>query len=158
MWLITNKGLLSVVEDRDDPKTLIVRARQDGLLEEMIEEAGLEARVWQDEYADYPNRAKMSRVDFTDLVYTQVLRIDYPNFKNSVADPKLKSLLSRVWSVLADLGMGKFYGLRPGPRRARQRTLDIDPGLDPEEAFFRSLPKKAFLDDGSLDPDYIQGI
>lgn len=157
MWLITNKGLLSVVEDRDDPKTLIVRSRQDGLLEAMIEEAGLEARVWQDEYADHPNRAKMSRVDFTDLVYTQVLRIDYPNFKNSIEDPKLKSLLSRVWSVLADLGMGKFYGLGRRPS-TRQRHLALDFDQDPEEAFFRSLPKKAFLDDGSLDPDYSQGI
>ena len=153
MWLITNKGLLSIVEDRDDPKLLIVRARQDGLLEKMIEEAGVEARVWSDEYADYPNRAKMSRVDLTDLLYTQVLRIDYPNFKNSVRDRKLKSLLSRVWSVLSDLGMGKFYGLR----RPAKRPTNYHPDVGPEDAFFRSLPKEAFLDDGSLDPDYIQG-
>lgn len=153
MWLITNRGLLSVVQDLDDPDTLIVRARQDGLLEELIAEAGLKARVWQDEYADYPNRAKMSRVDFTDLVYNQVLRIDYPNFKNSVRDPKLKSLLSCVWSVLSDLGMGKYYGL--GRRPSNQRPLE--PKINPEEAFFRSLPKEAFLEDGSIDPDYIHG-
>jgi hypothetical protein len=153
MWIVTNKGLVSVVRDRNDPNTLLVRARQDGLLEEMIKEAGLNARVWQDEYADYPNRAKMSTIDFTDLLYAQVRRIDYPNFKNSVKNSKLHALYSRVWSVLSELGMGKFYGL-PVPRGAHYPP---EPKLSPEDAFFHSLPKNAFLDDGSLDPDYIQG-
>lgn len=154
MWLMTNQGLVSVVQDRADANTLIARARQDGLLEQMLAEANLtHISVWQDETADYPNRCKLSRMDFTDLVYTQVLRIDYDNFKNSVKDKKLASLYSRVWNVMTELGMGKFYGLGVRPKRARR--LDAD--LDPEVAFFRSLPKEAFLDDGSLDPDYYSG-
>lgn len=153
MWVITNRGLLSVVEDIGDPATLIVRARQEGLLEAMIKDAGLGVGVWQDDFADYPYRAKMTRIDFTDLLYSQVLKIDYPNFKNSVRDARLRALLPRVWSILTNLGIGAYYGFsrRPGPR------LNCGPFMDPEEAFFRSLPEDALLDDGSLNPHYIEG-
>ncbi|MEQ1761587.1 MAG: hypothetical protein ABL984_00445 [Pyrinomonadaceae bacterium] len=150
MWIITNRGLLSAVEDRGDRATIIVRARQDGLLETLLNEAELEAEVWRDDTADYPNRVRLSRVDFADLLYSQVLKIDYPNFKDSVKDPKLKGLLSRVWGILADLGMGRFYGI--GPRR--RRSYLEHPELD---SFFASYPPEAFNEDGSLDPDYITG-
>lgn len=155
MWIITNRGLVSVVEDRDDRDTLIVRARQDGLLEELLADAEIKALVWQDEYADYPNRVRLSRLDFTNLVYSQVLKIDYPNFKNSVKDRKLATLLMSVWTTLSSLGMGKYYGYHRG--EAKKVTDEFeDAEYGPEEAFFKSLPKGALLDDGSLDPEYIK--
>lgn len=155
MWLITNRGLLSVVQDFNDASTLIVRARQDGFLEELMEEAGLDLKAWKDESADYPYRVKMSRHDFANILCNQVFEINYPNFKESVTDPKLKRLLSNVWSTLSALGTGKFYGLGGWRRKRSWRRTVADEDMCPEEAFLQSLPDSAFLEDGTLDPDYV---
>jgi hypothetical protein len=107
MWLMTNQGLVSVVQDRADADTLLVRARQAGLLEHMLAEADLSAaHVWEDTTADYRYRCKLSRPEFMALVQVQISRIDYDNFKNSVPDKRLASLYSQVWTTMAELQRG----------------------------------------------------
>lgn len=148
MWLITNRGLLSVVEDTGNPNLLLVRSRQQGLLEEFLAEARVDAVVFDDDSADYPHRVFLSRVEFAEVVYDQIVRIDYPNFKDSVKSRVLRGLYHRVWSVLAELGHGARYGLG---RLNRVWWPDDIAGVDSLEA----PPRSAFLEDGSLDPDYI---
>jgi len=139
MWIITNRGPLSVVQDFDNPALLLVRARQEGLLDELIGESKVDVPVFYDGSADYPHRASMSRFEFAEIVFEQIEQIDYPNFKNSVQSHQLRSLFHRVWVVLAELGHGPKYGRRlPLSREPR------DPN-NPE-----SMPRSAFDDDGSI--------
>lgn len=128
MWIFTNKGLLSVVKDRDSDR-LLVRARQKGLLQKI---APRPEEVFVDQFADYPHRVFMTRMEFIEAVYEEVHQIDYHNFKASVADPLLGDLYARVWTVMSALGMGKRYGDRLTPRR------------------MEALPRKAWEEDGSL--------
>lgn len=132
MWIFTNKGILSVVQDRNHKETLLVRARQKGFLESIVENP---EEVFHDPAADYPYRIFMSRTDFAGLLVTQMERINYPNFKNSVEDNVLHSLYSKVWSVMSVLGMGRLYG-----RRAIETADDY--------------PSEAFEEDGSLSEDW----
>lgn len=126
MWILTNKGLLSVVADRDDPDRLLVRARQKGLLEELLGRCEVlqahialgdyEIKVFEDQTADYPYRVFMHREPFTYLIESEAEHIDYTNFKNSVKDDRLHALYMRVWGILGDgLGFGNHY--RHGGRR-----------------------------------------
>lgn len=111
MWIITNRGILSVVADKNDQTgdRLLVRARQRDFLEDIVEPLH---EVFEDQEADYPYRCFMSRADFLYLLAVEVVSIDYPNFKNSVQDNVYHALLSKVWSILSVLGMGRKYGRR----------------------------------------------
>ena len=108
MWIFTNRGLLSVVQDRDSDR-LLVRARQRHLLQEIAPRPG---DVFEDQAADYPFRVFMTRKEFAEIVNEEIEGIDYDNFKNSVADRVLAGLYSRVWSVMSVLGKGNRPALR----------------------------------------------
>lgn len=133
MWIFTNKGLLSVVQDRDSDR-LLVRARQRHLLQEI---APRPSEVFEDQTADYPFRVFMTRMEFAEIVYEEIERIDYDNFKNSVKDRVLAGLYSKVWSIMSVLGMGRRYGT---------------PTPSAEE--IERLPPSAFEDDGTLKDDW----
>lgn len=132
MWIITNKGIVSVVQDRDDKDRLLVRSRNKAFLQEAV---GPDFEVKEDQTADYPYRLFMGRMEFMDVLLGQVDRINYPNFKNSVQDRVYQGLLSKVWSILSVLGMGRRYG-----------------SLSVEE--FERLPGDNFEEDGSLRSDW----
>jgi len=108
MWILTNKGIISVVADRHDPGRLLVRSRNKAFLQEVVEPLGHE--VAEDQSADYPYRLFMSRRQFEEVVTQEAAKIDYPNFKDSVVDPVLHGLYSKVWGILSVLGMGRRYG------------------------------------------------
>ena len=124
---MTNKGLLSVVADRNDPSgdTLLVRGRQEQFTRVTL--AG--HQVFHDPKADYPYRCFMSKADFAAIMTSEIGEIDYDNFKNSVADPVLHGLYHKVWSIMSVLGCGLFS------RRDRRRGVpveeadDFDPSL-----------------------------
>lgn len=130
MWIMTNRGFISVVSDRNDPtgETLLVRARQEAFFKDLVSPVHA---VFTDPEADYPWRALMSKTDFMDILAAEVAGIDYPNFKNSVKDDLLHGLYSRVWSVLAVLGCG-YHRFRGGG--ARRPTIDLDDQRDPDFA------------------------
>lgn len=114
MWIFTNKGYVSVVEDFDNREVLLVRARK---LDHLVGFIGSDERVFLDESADYPYRVFVERGDFEEALVARAKEINYPNFKNSVADPVYHSLLSRVWQIMSVLGMGSRYrGFKPRDR------------------------------------------
>lgn len=135
MWLITNKGLISTVQDRANPERLLVRARR---LDHLADFLGTTEGIFEDHEADYPYRTYMSRLDYVERVFYKVDAIDYDNFKNSVEDHLLNALYSRVWGILSELGTGSRYG------RRQRRLREIE-----------RLPREAFEDDGSLKPKYL---
>jgi hypothetical protein len=115
MWMITTQGFYSVVEHRDDPNMMIVRARVKKDLENLKRQLP-DLRVYEDRSADYLYRADVSRDDWMRAAALLAGDVNYPNFKNEVDHRQGKnrhSIYSRVWGVLADLEPGfdeRFYG------------------------------------------------
>ncbi len=102
MWLFTTRGFYSAVQDRDDPDTIIVRARV---------RADLEATGWPIEEtpdADCAFRARVTRQVWADFSAASAIGIVYDNFKASVADTEYEraALYRRLWAVLRELQVG----------------------------------------------------
>lgn len=116
MWIFQNNSFVSVVENRNDKNTLLVRSRIKG----DIQKAVPGAKVFEDLNADYRYRALVTRDEFKSAMCDAVDRIDYPNFKNSIAttDHRRHSAYSNVWSVMAER-----FGAWVGKRRVTNMVL-----------------------------------
>lgn len=95
MWLMTKLGFFSVVEHRDDPSVLLVRARCEADIKNAASATGCE--WWTDENADYPHRMMCDRERWASTVAKITNDIDYDNFKSSVTDERHLSAYHRVW-------------------------------------------------------------
>src|SRR5256885_16910150 len=98
MWLFTKSGMLSLIEDRDDSRYLIPRARIKGDIEATFPGASVD----QSTGTDYRFRTWLKRGVVIDAVAEAVREIDYSNFKNSVLDRTRCTWHSSVWLVGAD--------------------------------------------------------
>lgn len=101
MWLFTVEGFLSVVEHRDDPNKVVVRARNRVALESIAESLGVE--IASTPTADYPCRIVITREQMANLAAAFVREIDYDNFKNaahSLGDKQYDKALMQVWSAM----------------------------------------------------------
>lgn len=112
MWLLTTRGFYSVVEDHSDPDRVIVRARTRGDLESL---RGVVSHVEIEETPerDYRFRASVHRVMWAAGVAELAMEIDYPNFKNAVAErqgSERAHLYSDVWATLLSLQEGGCSG------------------------------------------------
>ena len=99
MWLFKNRSFVSIVQNRDDPETLLVRARVAG----HIQQAFPEAKVFTDPNADYLYRAFIGRKAVAQAVAASIEDIDYDNFKDSVDDDQLHVAYMKVWSTMEKL-------------------------------------------------------
>ena len=106
MWLFTTQGFYSVVEDRDDPRWLLVRARtREDLAALGSQVEGLQ--IFESADADYRWRARLLREEWLAAVAQLAHAVDYPNFKEAVAErqgSRRASIYSKVWLVLRRLG------------------------------------------------------
>jgi hypothetical protein len=82
MWVFLSDAMLSIVEDRDDARRLLVRARLPGDLERVF----ITAEVVETPVADYRYRASILRSEVAEAMDREVEAIDYDNFKDSVDD------------------------------------------------------------------------
>lgn len=101
MWLFTVEGFLSVVEHRQDPNLLMVRARNRSALEPIARRFGAEIAVTPK--ADYPCRLVITRAQMSEHLKTAVQHIDYANFKNAahvLGDRQYDRALMQVWSAM----------------------------------------------------------
>ncbi len=96
MWIMTNTGFLSCVQNRNKPEQLLVRARAEGEIESIFPGAD----VFTDPNADYHFRAYICKEAVAKKIAEQILGIDYDNFKNSVRDHDLHHAYSGCWSVM----------------------------------------------------------
>ena len=112
MWLVTTRGFYSVVENHDDPEGLLVRARVREDLEslaDLIPGLGVEETPER----DYRFRAAVTRDAWATAAAELAREIDYPNFKNAVAERQGSSrahVYSGVWGILLGLQEGGRYG------------------------------------------------
>jgi hypothetical protein len=96
MWVFTNRGFLSVVQDRDDSDTLIVRSRFPGQIEALFPEAVVSKTPGR----DYLYRALLPRAEVAEVMRREVEAIDYDNFKNYIGDDEYHDACLDVWTAL----------------------------------------------------------
>lgn len=99
MWICLNNSFLSVVQNRDDPSILLVRARVAGHIERVFPDA----KVFTDPKADYLYRANIKRQVVAKTVAASIEKINYDNFKDSVEDDPLHVAYLKVWSTMEKL-------------------------------------------------------
>jgi len=109
MWVISKYGFASAVQHLDKPGWVLVRARDRGDLEEFCSVARdcdvpgfSEEEIEENRSADYRFRMTVKDEDWAELVMVIAVGIDYPNFKNVVAevDQDRAAVYSSVWSEL----------------------------------------------------------
>ena len=126
MWIVTTNGFLSVVEDRDDPKLLQVRAR----VPEDIKAHFPAAKVFVIEGADYRYRARVNRSEVADALRDAVLNIDYHSHFKDVAiassppNPERYEAYYGTWTALAEMQDYAPYSVTPRPARPRWEDED----------------------------------
>jgi len=105
MWVVTTQGFYSVVELREDPSKVLVRARTREDMEALREQIPSLEPV-EGAGTDYRWRAVVTREQWKYAVAELAEGIDYPNFKDAVAGRqgrvRAKTYL-RVWSALREL-------------------------------------------------------
>jgi|HubBroStandDraft_1064217.scaffolds.fasta_scaffold70069_5 hypothetical protein len=100
MWIYTKKGFYSIVQDRNDPSYLIVRARIAGDIEK--EFPGVQVQTTPE--SDYLFRARVPRGHVMGFLEMAGEDIDYDNFKNAIDDHKRRSLwYLRVWETMSTM-------------------------------------------------------
>ncbi len=105
MWLFTTQGFYSVVAHRDDPETLIVRARTREDIEALGEQIP-DIEPFENGDADYRHRAYVSRSEWLAAVAQLTAEIDYDNFKSEVAREQgyeRARVYGHVWGELLGL-------------------------------------------------------
>lgn len=105
MWLVTTRGFYSIVEDFHDRDRLLVRARVREDLEALADLVpGLEVEETPDR--DYRFRASVTREVWASAAAQLAREIDYPNFKNAVAERQgvdRAHVYGDVWATLLEL-------------------------------------------------------
>lgn len=96
MWIFTKSGMLSVVEHRDSPETLLVRARA----LEHLKAAFPDYEIWTESGSDYRYRAWIGREAVAEYVAQQVKSVDYDNFKASLTDDRYHDACLSVWCAM----------------------------------------------------------
>lgn len=109
MWIFTRFGFVSAVKHIDKENTLMVRAREPGVLEMLAERHGIKPDVHKTAAADYLYRMDFKQDQFAQIIGDEILDIQYPNFKNAFKaakpenDTRAHWALMDVWSVMHKL-------------------------------------------------------
>jgi hypothetical protein len=103
MWVFLNDAFVSALEHKDDDRLLVVRARVEGDLERFFR--GTSVDVQKHEDRDYLFRTVIPKKDFARQLSAYAEKINYPNFKGSIASEELDrhEAYLRVWGVMAHL-------------------------------------------------------
>jgi hypothetical protein len=117
MWITTTGGFVSLVEDREDPGLLQVRAR---VLEDITANfPGAEVLVVPG--ADYRYRARVNRQQVADRLAAAVMAIDYPGHFKDVAIQRSPANAERyaayygTWAAMARMQDYAPYSAVPRP-------------------------------------------
>ena len=105
MWVLTTRGFFSVVQDREDPTRVLVRARVGADLDR-LREILPHLETWRDDTADYRWRARARPAEWAYALGVMAGELDYHNFKDAVAERQGKRrarIYEDVWTTLRRL-------------------------------------------------------
>lgn len=106
MWLLTSIGFFSVVAHRDEPNTVLIRARRREDLEALRRGYLPDIEILENAGSDYAFRAFVERYEWEYACQRLAADIDYPNFKDAVAErqgTERAALYARLWESLHEL-------------------------------------------------------
>ena len=107
MWITTESGFYSIVQDRDHPERLRVRSRSKADIAHFLAVVSRieDEPVAAPEFSDYPWWTWSDWQEVSSFTTTALERIDYDNFKNRVAvqNPARAKTYMGVWSALLDI-------------------------------------------------------
>lgn len=135
MWIATEHGFYSAVENRDNKKTVLVRARVKNDLEHLVAALRLKNPVLSTPNADYPFRVVVNKKDWGRFLADAGNAIDYPNFKTRVGqhDRHRADVYHDVWADLMKLENGHRRSWHASPLPLDEAGL-LD-GFDPDEPY-----------------------
>ena len=105
MWIVSTRGFFSTVAHRDRPGLVLVRSRAREDLVSLGELIG-PLEITHTPQRDYAFRAEVPRKQWSAALVLLASEIDYPNFKDVVAERQGQDragIYHRVWSDLAEL-------------------------------------------------------
>ena len=109
MWIFSEVGFFSVVEDWEDKSFVYVRARWKKDLMALSRMIHKECGFYMEKIKltpkrDYPFRVHMSKRDWGDVMCCLGEDINYGNFKGAILDqyPERERVYMRVWSVMKE--------------------------------------------------------
>lgn len=130
MWIFTADGFFSAVENREDKKQVVVRARS--VYDIYSVSKKLKVPWKKSEYfSDYPYRLFCSKEAWADYVSGAALDIDYDNFKSRMAtlfDSDRLCQLHEVWEVMG--GGDSDWDFHEFQAKERERTKALDRDFD----------------------------
>lgn len=108
MWLCGSDFFLSVVmPSQVSGNLLLVRGRREGDIESLFPNAKVKKTVGR----DYLFRAFIDRGEVAAVMASQIEKIDYDNFKNSVRDNQLHDAYMKMWQAMSDVQVIAPYTL-----------------------------------------------
>lgn len=99
MWLFTDHGFFSIVQHKDNPAYLLVRARVKGDIERYFPAAD----VQRTDDADYLYRATIPRAQVMDVVMDVVRNINYTSFKGALKDKSRYDYHAQASSAMREM-------------------------------------------------------
>lgn len=111
MWVFTDRGFYSVVQDSEDAEQFVVRARAKGDLT-ALKEFIPDMRVVVLPYSDYEYRIYVRKEAWMVVLMALTGSIDYVNFKDAVKAKQGKRrarIYGTVWAVCLDIARRKRH-------------------------------------------------
>ena len=104
MWIFTQDGFISAVDNNEVPGKLAVRARDQRSLAFLAEITDQE--IVQVTNRDYPYRVYVTKAEFTEFLAAHVESLDYPNFKSQVYNirgSEYAHACANVWEAMLEV-------------------------------------------------------
>lgn len=105
MWLFTKNGYYSIVQDsycKHDE--VVIRARVEKDLIDLMKEASINYALTKTPYADYKFRIIIKKEDLKKFINDYIDKLDYNNFKNSIKDKRRSRYYGNIWAELFEMG------------------------------------------------------
>ena len=141
MWIFTDRCFLAVVEHRQDPNLVLIRARfEEDLVDLKNRWLPTLGDIRATPGADYEFRAPAPKKDFGEAMLKAAMEIDYPKFKPSVTKNQgmgRHDLYLRVWSTMLS-----------GSKELARKIADAAKGVLEPSASYRGAPNDEFYQQG----------
>lgn len=104
MWVFTQQGFVSIVDNRQSPGKLTVRSRDKASLEPISARTG--EKILELPNRDYEYRIYITREQLADWLVDQVDHLTYSNFKSRISKTRgavYHGACDAVWGVMHDV-------------------------------------------------------